>query len=449
MERDITNSLLAWKNQAGKKPLVLKGARQVGKTYSLEEFGTKYYRETGHNYHYIDLREARKLHGIFEEHYDPGEILRFLQFEQRITIDSEHDLLILDEIQACPHAITSLKYFEQDMAQLDVIAAGSHLGLQNQDVAFPVGKVSFLYMYPMTYDEFVRAVDRGAYELYRECSLEAKVPRVVHERLLELLRAYVFTGGLPEAVSTYRELRNDTPSELAQVRRVQQELVTGYQADFAKYAGVVNAAHIQSVFDSIPYQLSVVHDETTRKFRFADVLRNRKGFESVRGPLRWLREARLCIQCPIAKKAGHPLKSYTQENRFKVFLFDTGILNCMLGLPPEVIVGENVGSYKGYMMENFVAQELLARIDQPPYTWQEGTAEIEFLTISGAEIVPLEVKSSRRSRRSKSLDVYVGRYHPARAYKLTAQNYGHDNSRGITTLPLYAVGRLIEEKERP
>jgi predicted AAA+ superfamily ATPase len=443
MKRTILDNLKAWQNASGRKPLVLKGARQVGKTWALQEFGQCRYEREGAKCHYVDMKESRDLHSIFEESFDPRKIVSLLEFRLRRNINLDKDLLILDEIQECPSAITSLKYFEQDLNELDLIVAGSHLGLMKNEESFPVGKVNLLQMYPMNFEEFVAVLDAKAHGFLSPYQCDEVLPAVVHERLLELLTLYFFTGGLPEAVMT---LLAHWPDRIAvsvpAVRKVQNDLIQGYRADFAKYSGVVNATHINYVFDALPEQLSRTQDESVKRFRFRQVIPNRKGFDSIAGPLSWLLESRLCIRNRIAKRAEHPLRSYCDANRFKVFLFDIGLLNCMLRLPGEVILGEDIGPYKGFILENFVAQELFSVTNEELISWQQGTAELEFLVTQGGRIVPVEVKSAARARRAKSLDAYISRYKPRAAYKLSRQNFSFNPGRGITTLPVYCSYKL-------
>ena len=445
MKRNILADLLDWKsNTSRKKPLVLKGARQVGKTWALQEFGEKHYRRQGYHCHYIDFRKAKNLYSVFQETLDPAEIVKLIEFQLRTTIDTRNDLLIFDEIQECPQAITSLKYFEQDLNELDLVAAGSHMGLMKNEESFPVGKVSFLHMFPMSFSEFVHAVDGDAFNRLDAFDFEAPFPSVVHERLLKLFLHYSLTGGLPEVIAAFLDKWPDNIRDGAlEARSVQQELVVGYRADFAKYSGVVNANHINFVFDAIPSQLSRAHDEEVKKFGFKDVIPRRKGFDAIRGPLSWLIESRLCIKVPIAKKAGHPLISYCDDNKFKVFLFDIGILNCILDIPCEIIFEQGLGPFKGFMLENFVAQELFAGTNRGPVSWQEGTAELEFLVANGKEIIPIEVKSATRGRRARSLDAFIDRYSPSRAIKLTRQNLSRNHIRGITTVPVYCSYKLL------
>ena len=415
----------------------------MGKTWALHEFGKSQYEREGHRYHYIDLRESQDIHSIFAETFDPFKIIELLEFRLRRKFDIANDLLVFDEIQECQHAITSLKYFEQDLCELDLIVAGSHIGLLKNGESFPVGKVDFLHMFPMNFEEFVLSMDPDAFVFLSSYNCKEKFSTIVHERLLRLLTCYLFIGGLPEAVAIGHKYGIDNISNfISDIRRVHENLILGYRADFSKYSGVVNATHINYVFDSLPEQLSQIHDESVKKYKFRQVIPNRKGFDSIAGPLSWLLESRLCIRNRIAKRAEHPVQSYCATNRFKLFLFDIGLLNCMLKLPGEVILGENISSYKGFILENFVAQELYSVTNQELISWQQGTAELEFLIANTADIIPVEVKSSSRSRTAKSLDAYINRYAPKHAFKLTRQNFSYNKKRNITTLPVYCSYKL-------
>ena len=445
MKRTILNDLYEWKlSGTSKKPLILKGARQVGKTWALQGFGREYYTDNGYNCHYIDFRKEKRLYSIFQETLDPIEIIKLLEFRLQIKIDIHNDIVIFDEIQECPDAITSFKYFEQDLSELDIIGAGSHMGLLKNMESFPVGKVNFLYMFPLTFAEFVLAADCNAFDYLDSFNLESPFPSVVHERLLELFSIYSVIGGLPESVSAFLDKSSSSIRDgVIAARAVQEELLEGYRADFSKYSGVVNANHINYTFDAIPHQLSKTHNGEAKKFIFKDVIPNRKGFDVISGPLSWLQESRLCIKAAVAKRSGQPLDGYCEDNKFKIFLFDIGILNCMLNIPSEIISNNELDSFKGFMLENFVAQELFAETNRNLVSWQQGTSELEFLITNGKDIIPLEVKSAKRNRRTKSLDSYIARYLPVKAMKLTRQNFIKENERGITTIPVYCSYKVL------
>ena len=269
MERFISKSLEEWKQNTDRKPLILRGARQIGKTWSLKEFGKTQYEEKGFACHYIDFLKSNRLHTIFQESSDPKEIITLLEFYLKTSINPAQDLLIFDEIQECPEAVTALKYFSQDLRKLDLIAAGSHIGLMHNSQALPVGKVNFLSMYPLSFGEFVHTLDPNAYEYLEYSSCLSPFPTIVHERLLELFQLYSIIGGLPEAVLAFSaHLPSDIRKGVTAARSVQHELTVGYRADFSKYSGKVNAMHINYVFDAVPGQLSQAYHETVDKFRF-------------------------------------------------------------------------------------------------------------------------------------------------------------------------------------
>ncbi len=448
MKRRVQLKLEAWFENPNRKPLVLKGARQVGKTFAIDTLGKEYVvSKRGGNYHYFDLRREKTLHSIFSETQEPLRILEYLGIKRRVRINPSTDLVFFDEIQDCPNAITSFKYFEQDMRALALIAAGSHLGLVKNEESFPVGKVDFLSLFPMTFDEFVWTLDESLHHYLDRFVLNqaelSSLPAPVHESLLTLFFYYLAVGGLPEAVLHFSQNYQDNLFEaLDQVRTIQKALLTGYEADFSKYSGTVNANHIHSVFHAIPKQLAKSLDESTSRFKFTHVIPNQKGFERISGPLTWLVKSRLCIRNYIAKRSGHPLRGYTDENLFKLFFFDVGLLNAALMTPMEALIENQLDSYKGFIVENFVAQELFAELDHDLVSWTEGNAEIEFLITQGKEIAPIEVKSAMKSRRAKSLDAYIQRYHPKFAYKLSGQNIGRHEA-GYLTLPLYLAGKLL------
>ena len=458
MRRSILQPLKSWLYKSDRKPLVLRGARQVGKTYAVEDFADQEILGRGGSYHYIDLKEDREYHSIFAETNNPQKIIELIELEKGVAIDLEKDLLFLDEIQECGDALSSLKYFEQNMKELAVIVAGSHLGMINTQSFFPVGKVNFLSMFPMTFLEFVEAIEPKLLSYLQEWDPEERkpLPTVVHQKLLQQLSYYLAVGGLPEAVQSFLDShKGNLLNSLEEVRKIQSDLLAGYMADFSRYAGTVNANHIQHVFESIPKQLSRVHDESVNKYKFSGVIPNQNGFARIAGPLSWLCKSRLCIKNFVANKAEHPLSSYSKDNFFKVFFFDVGLLHAALNTPIESIVTNGLGDYKGYIAENFVAQELYAYTTDHKsselYSWREGTAELEFLTTQGKNIVPIEVKSSSRWSRAKSLSAFINRYHRAaaeedssnRAYKLTAQNVGE--GKGFVTLPMYLVHKIVNK----
>ncbi len=316
----------------------------------------------------------------------------------------------------------------------------------SNEESFPVGKVEFLHLNPMTFHEFLEALEPPLCEEYNKIAItdHTAINPLHHKKLLETWKKYQAIGGMPEVVKNYIEYSKNE-SELKAITRardIQNQLLTGYKADFSKHSGTVNSAHILSVYEAVASQLAKTQDESTQKFKFTGVIPNQKGFDRVRGPLTWLEKSRLVIKVLINNKAEHPLKAHTEDNRFKLYFMDVGLLNAALETPIEAIMAHELGSYKGYIAENFVAQELYAKNTGALYSWIEGRAELEFLWIQGKNIVPIEVKSAERSTLAKSLDAYIGRYKPELALKLTGQNRGYDPKRKMLTMPIYLAGKI-------
>ncbi len=443
MKRLIQAELIEWKKAKHRKPLILLGARQVGKSYSIKEFGEKEFKQ----YIRIDFLSQKDSHLIFSEEksFDPKRIIKEISFLQSIEINISESLVFFDEIQECPGAITALKYFQEQMPELALVAAGSYMGIMVNEDSFPVGKVDFLSMYPLNFEEFLMSYDSILHKEFISIKItdSSQIAPLYHQKLLEVWQKYLAIGGMPEVVSSY--LENYKVNEIKAshaARKIQTQLLIGYKADFAKHAGGVNAAHILSVFDSVALQLSKSYDEEVGKFIFTGVIPNQKGFDRIRSPLTWLHKSRLVIKNYIANKAEHPLKAYTEENKFKLYFIDVGLLNASLEIPIEVIMLSQLGSYKGFIVENFVAQELNFKTDNTLFSWAQGQAEVEFLWPSGKNLIPLEVKSSTRATRAKSLDSFIAKYNPPLAYKITAQNRGYDPRRKMMTLPIYLAGKI-------
>ncbi len=444
INRDIFGKLLLWKDNTNRKPLVLKGARQVGKSFIVEQFGKAEFQQ----FHCINFQSNKIAHTLFSEErsLDPKEILKDLGHILGRTINPKSDLLFFDEIQECPQAINSCKFFHEQLPELALIAAGSYLGLMQNEVSFPVGKVTFLSMFPLTFSEFLEALNPPLHQEFSNINLQSMqtVKPLYHHEFQSMLRLYTVIGGMPEIVKTFITFRahSGEVEALEQVRKIQLDLIQGYTADFAKHAGTVNATHILHVFNAVPTQLAKSYDEEVSKFKFLGVIPKQKGFEKIRGPLSWLTQSRLVIKSKIANDALHPLCAYTEDNRFKLYLFDIGLLNAMLNIPTSVIMQDELGSYKGFIAENFIAQELFAQFDRELTSWQKAKSEIEFLIQKDNLIIPIEVKSSKRSTRAKSLHVFIERYSPKLAYKLSGQNYGQNPVKNLTMLPLYLVSKI-------
>ena len=436
MQRESYHDLLQWKARPGRKPLIVRGARQVGKTWLLKEFGQREFRRM----HYLNFEQRGPE--LFEGHLAPGELVQALEVVLDVDIDVAQDLLVFDEVQERPRALTSLKYFGEQMPELAICCAGSHIGLLLSDASFPVGQVEFLALYPLSFAEFLWAHNARASEYLENRPVGTALPEPVHQLLWTELKLYYATGGLPEAVQAFLDAGGEGRTALGAARRVQQRLVMGYQSDFAKHAGTENAAHINRVFENIPEQIARTLDGSVGKYRFKGVIPGRSKFAQFEGPIDWLVRSGLALKTYIVEKPAIPLRSRRKANTFKLYFFDTGLLGCMLDLSFDAIVNQDYGSYKGFVAENFVAQELVASGASELYSWRGRLSEIEFLQVVDGEIAPVEVKSGVQTR-SRSLSVYTEKYNPSRRVKLSARNrlQGKD---GMFNIPLYLAAKVDE-----
>ncbi|MAZ78278.1 MAG: ATPase [Legionellaceae bacterium] len=439
MERLISEQLKKWKISPDRKPLVLKGARQVGKTYVLQAFGKEHFSRT----FYINFEKQADFLPIFEKNLDPKRIITELSFEFKEQINIEQDLLIFDEIQACPKALNSLKYFCEDMPELALCAAGSLLGIHlNAEESFPVGKVDWLNMYPMTFEEFLMASEeRLLLNLLQTIDPDTTIPEVAHQQLWELLKIYFVVGGLPAVVNVYFKNKDNLFTTLLSAREKQNHLINDYYADIAKHSGKVNAMHIDRVWKSVSTQLANTQNGRANKFRFKGVVPGIDRYQRLANVIDWLNNAGLLIKAELLTTCQQPLAAFVKESQFKLFMFDVGILGAMLDLSPSTIMKYDYGSYKGYFAENFVAQMLTASDSKPLYTWQEKTAELEFLKEINGEVIPIEVKAGK-SLRAKSLKIFSDRYQPKMSVILSAENKKMDSKTRRAKIPLYFVSAL-------
>lgn len=443
MKRTIIKELTVWKNSKDRKPLILRGARQVGKTYILQEFGKTEFPRC----HYVNFEGDEQLSALFKNAISPARIINELQFYLDTSIDTARDLIIFDEIQRCPRALTALKYFREQMPEMALCSAGSLLGVNLAADSFPVGKVTFLDLYPLSFDEFLEGIGKlRLAELLRTHVFQEALPQIAHEQLWNLWKNYLITGGLPEAVNVYRERFENQYEAILAVRRIHRDLLDTYMADIAKHSGKTNARHIERLWRNVPAQLARTQDGSAPKFRFKDAVPGLRGYERLASPLDWLENARLVLRTSIVSRAETPLVGFVRDNRFKQYFFDVGLLSTATNIDPAIILKYDYGSYKGYVAENFVAQELRAAGILDLFCWEGRTSEVEFLLETPSGIIPLEVKSGRVTR-SKSLDVFEKRYHPLQSIVLSARNVKTQGSRSY--VPVYAasrLGRLLLEK---
>ncbi len=435
MERTIDIKLLEWKRAANRKPLILKGARQTGKTYSLMEFGKREFRKL----HLLNFQKSKSAADIFAGDLSPVKILEGIEFYLDTEIDKDRDLVFFDEVQDCPRALTSLKYFCEDMPELAIVSAGSLLGITEPTEPFPVGKVSFLNLYHMSFEEFLLALgDKKSFDKLRAIGYPGTLPEVVHRHLTDRLKEYYVVGGLPEAVALYCANREHKASAFQKVRQKQNELIVAYMSDFSKYSGKTSANDIASIFQSVPSQLS----RENKRFKASEALPGGR-FSRLKSPIDWLIGAGLLIKVKLINSAEIPFEAFAADNRIKLYLFDIGILGALAGIPPKSLYMENdfFATFRGAFCENYVAQEFIYSGCHQLYSWVGRTAEVEFVREVDGTVYPIEVKAGH-SGKLKSLNVFAARYSPPYRTRISARNLEFNESGNIHSYPLYLSCRF-------
>lgn len=432
MKRDIYQHLLAWKTSDRRKPLILRGARQVGKTYLLKSFAQAEYA----NFIYVNFELNKEINGLFQKNLDPHRIIRDLALLLNQQIEPHHTLIIFDEVQECPEALISLKYFYEQAADYHIAAAGSLLGVKLAgNLGFPVGKVNFLDLYPLSFFEFLSALDR---ESLRTMLLNLQLPdplsEPIHNQLLDILKLYMFIGGMPETVQLYLEKQ-----DLQIIREVHQEIIDAYVLDFVKHAPPIEVMKITNIWELIPSQLA----KENKKFIFSAISKSARARE-YETAIQWLTDARLIHKTYHISAPAIPLESYIDRKIFKIFLLDVGLLGALARIPASIILEGNklFTEFKGSFTENFVAQELAAKYNNTLYYWSStGTAEVDFVLPYKSQIYPLEVKSGK-SKHKKSLISYEQKYSPSILSRTSLMNLLHNGK--ICNYPLYLVSRFPE-----
>ncbi len=426
MKRDIYSKLLLWKTSKNRKPLILQGARQVGKTYIIKSFASGNYK----NYIYLNFEEDKRLHSLFQDNISAPRILKDIELLFGKKIDLHNTLLIFDEIQECQTALNSLKYFQENSPETHIIAAGSLLGVKlGQNRGFPVGKVNFLQLYPLNFFEFLSAIGRpDLRELLESIETPAPLNEALHNELLRYLKEYLLVGGMPGVINVYRQ--NNFNYNIA--RAEQLEIIKSYSLDFAKYTKQFEAIKISRIWDNIPEQLA----KDNKKFIF-NVIRKGARAREYENSLQWLVDSGLVYQVENISNASLPLSAYANHEIFKVYLLDTGLLGAMCRIDPKSILEGNTlfDSFKGAIIENYVLQEIKSHHDLPVYFWtSEGQAEVDFLIEENQQIYPLEVKAGI-SKKKKSLKIFGERYNQVELARCTAMNLLKNNN--ILNYPLY------------
>jgi predicted AAA+ superfamily ATPase len=430
MERNMTAELLKWKNQPDRKPLVIKGARQVGKTWIMKEFGAKYYDDVI----YVSFDENTPLCKVFDSTKSARVIIDQLQIVLNKVINPQSTLIVLDEIQESANALGSLKYFCEQAPEYHIAAAGSLLGTYlSKPVSYPVGKVNLLSMSPLSFDEFLRERQGGLYAYYKEIKDERDFVEAFHDEMLRIYREYLIVGGMPECVKSWIDKRD--PED---VLTKQKEIVSVYENDFTKHNGAVNAARILQVFHSIPTQLA---KENNEKFVYGAVRKGGRArdFEDA---IQWLCAAGVANQVFNVSGPQIPLKPYELPANFKLYLFDTGLLKYVSNIPNSHIILDENFSFKGQLNENYVLQQLIPQMRfMPNFYAQSNEFEIDFLIQKEDAIIPVEVKSGK-GKKATSFKRYIEKYKPETAVRFNTNGYVKNNN--ITNIPLYLSSKALD-----
>lgn len=427
MKRLILNDLMEWKNRKNRKPLILKGVRQCGKTYILKEFGAEDYEDVA----YFNFEGNPALAERFDQDLDPKRILLELGILAKKAIKPESTLIIFDEIQFCNKALTSLKYFYEQASEYHLVCAGSLLGISlSKPLSFPVGKVDFLTLYPLSFYEFVLAHEEQMLLDYLEkINLDTQVPQMFADKLITMLKTYYVTGGMPEVVAEWIDSQ-----DVSEVERIQDQILNAYELDFAKHAPTSDFPKISLIWKSIPDQMA----KESGKFIYGHV-RSGARAKDLEDALQWLISAGMAYKVCKIEKPAIPLSAYSNPSYFKLYMSDIGLLRRRSRLPATSIFEESrlFSEFKGAITENFVLNELINRQGDVPYYWKSGnTAEVDFIAQLGEKIVPIEVKASTNVK-SRSLGVYREKYKPEISVRTSLLNLKKDD--GLVNIPLYML----------
>jgi predicted AAA+ superfamily ATPase len=425
IQRDLIDQLRQWKDQEGRKPILLKGARQTGKTWVMQEFGKICFEYVAT----FDFDKTEELTGVFEKTKDVDRILKELALFTNVPIEPGKTLLIFDEIQACEGALNSLKYFYEDAPQYHVIAAGSLLGVavRKKKMSVPVGKVHILPVYPVTFKEFLCASDPRTYEYIDHIGQIEPLPGIIMNKLGVEYKRYLISGGMPEAVTTLLENKG-----MQMVENVLQNILNLYLLDFSKYAVPSDIPRINNLWNSLPSQLA----KENRKFIYKAVKPGARARE-YENALLWLEEAGLIYRIFNVSKPGIPLSAYQDLSAFKVYAIDCGLLRRLARLSPEVILSGTAGyiEFKGALAENAILQSLVPQSDGLPYYWSsENRAEVDFVLQYAAGVIPVEVKAESRIS-GKSLSVYASKFNPPLKIRYSMNNLKKND--GLLSLPVF------------
>jgi len=431
MFRNAMENLIAWKSARDRKPMIIRGARQVGKTWLMREFGRLQYAKVA----YVNFDNNERMENLFSGNLDIARIITARQIETGVTIEAGNTLIVFDEVQEVPQALGSLKYFYENAPQYHIVAAGSLLGVAlHPGTSFPVGKVDFMDLHPLDFMEFMQANggDNLA-ELLKSRNFDLITS--FKGKYIDLLKQYYYIGGMPEAVSVFLET-----GDYAQVREVQKRLLTAYEQDFSKHAPNAAVPRIRMLWQSVPTQLA----KANRKFVYGLIRQGARAREYEMA-MQWLLDCGLIHKVGRVSKPDMPLMAYQDFNAFKLFLLDVGLLAAMSDLDVKSLLEGNriFAEFKGAITEQYVLQQLVASRRVIPFYWsaEKGSAELDFVFQSGSEVIPLEVKAAENLQ-AKSLKSYCQKYLPRQAVRSSMSDYRREE--WLTNVPLYAINILPE-----
>ena len=439
MQRDILDKLIQWKTKPNRKPLIIQGARQVGKTWVMKHFGEQAFEQVAYiNLHfgeqafeqvaYINFDNNPRMKTLFSGDYDINRLILGLKIESGVDIQADNTLIIFDEVQEVPQALSALKYFYENAPQFYIVAAGSLLGVSlHHQVSFPVGKVDFLPLYPMTFHEFLTAL--GQSDLVQLLEIQDwSLISAMKSRYIDFLRQYYFVGGMPEAVQTFIDTQN-----LNEVRQVQRNLLMAYEQDFSKHiSDGQTVKKARSIWASIPEQLA----KENKKFMYAQLQKGARS-KDYEIALQWLKDSGLVQVVPRVKKPHLPLSAY-QDNAFKLYGLDVGLLASQSYLDATTLLEGNriFTEFKGALTEQYVLQQLIATQENPVFYWatEKGTAEVDFVLQRKQTVIPIEVKAEENLK-AKSLKVYVEQFQPEQAFRFSMADFREQD--WMVNVPLY------------
>lgn len=423
MKRFIAEKLVKWKESKNRKPLILRGARQVGKTFILKEFGEKYYDSVA----YFNFDHDDGLSSLFNNTKDPKRILEQLALISGKKINPETTLIIFDEVQECPDALNSLKYFKEEAPSYHVVCAGSLLGIKLSKTSFPVGKVEFLDMYPMTFSEFLLADNlENLVNLMKETKNIKAFPKIFEDMLIEKLKIYYIVGGMPEVVYSWV---ND--KDIEKVNKIQKDILDSYENDFSKHVDSKEANKISLIWNGIPSQLA----RENKKFVY-QVVKDGARAREYEGALNWLNDANLITKCYLVSKCSFPLKAYEDLSSYKIYMNDVGLLRRMSNLDSKIILEGNklFEEFKGSFTENYVANVLDYLLNESPHYYTFSRNEIDFVIQKSNKVIPIEVKSDK-STNHNSLTKYNNMNNNEISFRFSLNNLNKDGK--IINVPLY------------